>query len=316
MTASRGRRDLLVPGRVRMIAVVRQVVRLVVCVVRAFERGAQVDVRRPGRGRRRLDDVVDVVGHLRGGGDVRIALCRRVLAAEPDTPVIEQHHDGSRRARARGRRSLQVGRDGRDPRQVAGDPCAAEPRVGDIVRTDLDLDDIRSPQVGGHASTIELSDHRRGGRAGDRIIGRPDAHAACRRKPIGGERRIRRAVTVRAPRHRVTQCDHGPGPGSKRARGGRTRCRIAARQTTQDNQRNDTPAGAVTLARSQEGWHESASTAGLAQVIVKMPFIPAAAWPGTVHLYGYVPFRRKTILSVADLPGEITLVFRPWIWKS
>jgi hypothetical protein len=50
-------------------------------------------------------------------------------------------------------------------------------------------------------------------------------------------------------------------------------------------------------------------------VTTNTPFIPAAAWPGTVHLYGYDPFLRVT-LSVLLLPPFRSGVFRPSIWKS
>ena len=38
--------------------------------------------------------------------------------------------------------------------------------------------------------------------------------------------------------------------------------------------------------------------------------------PGTVHLYGYPPFLRNVIRSVADCPWDSSFVFRPLIWKS
>ena len=34
----------------------------------------------------------------------------------------------------------------------------------------------------------------------------------------------------------------------------------------------------------------------------RVPFMPAAAWPGTVHRYSYVPFLRPTIMR-PDFPG-------------
>ena len=36
---------------------------------------------------------------------------------------------------------------------------------------------------------------------------------------------------------------------------------------------------------------------------VSVPFIPAAAWPGTVHRYGYLPAFVNVTLRVSDLPG-------------
>jgi hypothetical protein len=39
-----------------------------------------------------------------------------------------------------------------------------------------------------------------------------------------------------------------------------------------------------------------------------MPFIPEAAWPGTVQRYWYEPFSRIAILSVFDWPGLIKRV--------
>ena len=39
-------------------------------------------------------------------------------------------------------------------------------------------------------------------------------------------------------------------------------------------------------------------------MMVKTPFIPAAACPGRVHRYGNFPLA-KTTLGVADLPGAI-----------
>src|SRR6516162_11559868 len=39
-----------------------------------------------------------------------------------------------------------------------------------------------------------------------------------------------------------------------------------------------------------------------------MPFIPEAAWPGTVQRYSYEPFSRIAILSVFDWPGPISRV--------
>src|SRR4029077_16290017 len=64
-----GRRNSLVSGRVRGSAITGGVVRLVVAVIGAFERGAHVEVRRPSGDCRRFDDGVDLVGHLLGGGD-------------------------------------------------------------------------------------------------------------------------------------------------------------------------------------------------------------------------------------------------------
>ena len=45
------------------------------------------------------------------------------------------------------------------------------------------------------------------------------------------------------------------------------------------------------------------------------PFMPAAAWPGTVQRNAYLPFFR-IVLSVADLPVLRRRVFLPEILKS
>ena len=39
--------------------------------------------------------------------------------------------------------------------------------------------------------------------------------------------------------------------------------------------------------------------------------MPAAAWPGTVQRYSYVPERRNVTLSVFDCPGETSGVLLP-----
>src|SRR6266550_6123983 len=52
------------------------------------------------------------------------------------------------------------------------------------------------------------------------------------------------------------------------------------------------------------------------QRTVKMPFIPEAAWPGTVHMYGNLPFFLKVTTSLVVLPGWISGVLRPLILKS
>ena len=44
---------------------------------------------------------------------------------------------------------------------------------------------------------------------------------------------------------------------------------------------------------------------------MKLPFIPAAAWPGTVQRYSYVPALRTLTVSLAEAPGEIRAVFLP-----
>src|SRR5262249_50097126 len=59
-----GRCDPLVSCRVRMVPVVREVVRLVISVVGAFERGSEVDVGRAALCGGRLDHCVDLVRHL------------------------------------------------------------------------------------------------------------------------------------------------------------------------------------------------------------------------------------------------------------
>jgi hypothetical protein len=51
-------------------------------------------------------------------------------------------------------------------------------------------------------------------------------------------------------------------------------------------------------------------------VTVKTPFMPAAACPGTVHLYGNEPALLNVIASVTDLPGAISGDFFPAIAKS
>ena len=48
----------------------------------------------------------------------------------------------------------------------------------------------------------------------------------------------------------------------------------------------------------------------------KLPFIPAAAWPGTVHRYGYFPAFLNVTFSVVLLPGPSSFVFLPAILKS
>ena len=53
-----------------------------------------------------------------------------------------------------------------------------------------------------------------------------------------------------------------------------------------------------------------------AHLIVKVPFMPEAAWPGTVQRYGYLPAFVNLTLSVADLPGLMSGVFLPLILKS
>ena len=49
---------------------------------------------------------------------------------------------------------------------------------------------------------------------------------------------------------------------------------------------------------------------------VSVPFIPAAAWPGSVHMNGNFPAFLKVTLSVAVLPALIDAVFLPAILKS
>jgi hypothetical protein len=44
--------------------------------------------------------------------------------------------------------------------------------------------------------------------------------------------------------------------------------------------------------------------------------MPAAAWPGTVHRYGYFLAFLNVTFSVADFPGAISGVFFPVILKS
>jgi hypothetical protein len=47
-------------------------------------------------------------------------------------------------------------------------------------------------------------------------------------------------------------------------------------------------------------------------VTFSRPFIPAAAWPGTVHRYSYVPAFATVTVSLADWPGEISAgIFLP-----
>src|SRR5262249_25300306 len=41
------------------------------------------------------------------------------------------------------------------------------------------------------------------------------------------------------------------------------------------------------------------------------PFVPAAAWPGTVHRNSYLPFLERTTVRVADSPGLSTFVRLP-----
>jgi len=52
-----------------------------------------------------------------------------------------------------------------------------------------------------------------------------------------------------------------------------------------------------------------------AYVTVKVPFIPAAEWPGTVQTYWNVPALRSTV-RLALFPGEISGVTLPLIQKS
>src|SRR4051812_13351042 len=49
---------------------------------------------------------------------------------------------------------------------------------------------------------------------------------------------------------------------------------------------------------------------------VSLPFMPAAAWPGTVQREANLPFFVNLTVSLADLPGASTLVFLPAILKS
>ena len=48
-----------------------------------------------------------------------------------------------------------------------------------------------------------------------------------------------------------------------------------------------------------------------AQLTLIRPFIPAAACPGTVQRYSYVPLSVAVTLSVADWPGLSCFVVRP-----
>jgi hypothetical protein len=48
---------------------------------------------------------------------------------------------------------------------------------------------------------------------------------------------------------------------------------------------------------------------------MNVPFMPAAACPGTVHTYGYFPALSVTV-SFPDLPGASIAVFLPAILKS
>src|SRR5262249_8917575 len=146
-------RDLLVPSRVGVVAVAREIVRLVVRVVRALEGGAKVDVRRAGLLRGRFDDRVHLVGDLLCGVHVRIPLGCGVLPAQPDAPVVEQHDEGfvTGGELAGAAHDLdQVLLDAGDARLVAGNRGTARFRVGDVVCPYFDLDHIRGADVVDH----------------------------------------------------------------------------------------------------------------------------------------------------------------------
>src|SRR5258705_13776853 len=52
------------------------------------------------------------------------------------------------------------------------------------------------------------------------------------------------------------------------------------------------------------------------QRTVKVPSIPAEAWPSTVHRYGYLPAFLNVTVSLAVLPGLMSGVCFPPILKS